>query len=284
VLAAASSDNIVDSRVGAAGAGELHVARSGGASVVTRARAASPLKLLTPANHGDAAWIFTSTYGGGLVEGDAIALDVHVGDEASAFISTQASTKIYRSTRVGARSTLTARVDAGALVVLLPDPVVCFADSRYAQTQTFDLHRDAALVCLDWITSGRRARGERWAFDDYRARLDVRVDGRRICHDAVTLAADDGDLGERFGRFDVFATLAIVGDRFAGDCRRLVEAIAHAPVERRADRLIAAAPIGGTGALVRVAGRSVEDVGRVIRETLAFLPPVLGDDPWTRKW
>jgi urease accessory protein len=284
VLAAVLPDNFVDSSVGAAGAGELCVVRSGASSVVTRARAASPLKLLTPANHGEAAWIFTSTYGGGLVEGDAIALDVHVGAGASALISTQASTKIYRSTRVGARSTLTARVDAGALLVLLPDPVVCFADSRYAQAQRFDLHRDAALVCLDWMTSGRRARGERWAFDDYRARLDVRVGGRRICYDAVTLTADDGDLGERFGRFDVFATLAIAGDRFALDCSRIVEAIASAPIERKPDRLIAAAPIGGTGALVRVAGRSVEDVGRVIRETLTFLPPVLGDDPWTRKW
>lgn len=284
MLAAAPPDNFVSSHVRAAGAGELHVTRSGGASVVTRACAASPLKLLTPANHGDAAWIFTSTYGGGLVEGDAIALDVHVGDGASALISTQASTKIYRSTRIGARSTLTARVDAGALLVLLPDPVVCFADSRYAQMQTFDLHRDAALVCLDWMTSGRRARGERWAFDDYRARFDIRVDGRRICYDAVALAAGDGDLGERFGRFDVFATLAIVGDRFALDCARIVDAIAHAPIERRADPLIAAAPIGGTGALVRVAGRSVEDVGRVIRETLGFLPAALGDDPWTRKW
>ena len=31
-----------------------------------------PLRLLTPANHGHAAWVYTSSYGGGLVDGDRV--------------------------------------------------------------------------------------------------------------------------------------------------------------------------------------------------------------------
>ena len=63
---------------GAPGCGALTVALSGGQSRVTRAFAASPLRLLTPRNHGPASWIFTSTFGGGLVGGDAVFLEVDV--------------------------------------------------------------------------------------------------------------------------------------------------------------------------------------------------------------
>jgi len=61
----------------AAGRGEIEVVRRpDGRSVVARAYATSPLRLLTPINHGHAAWIYGSSYGGGLVDGDAVTLDV----------------------------------------------------------------------------------------------------------------------------------------------------------------------------------------------------------------
>jgi hypothetical protein len=31
-------------------------------------------------------------------------------------------------------------------------------------------------------------------------------------------------------------------------------------------------------------GTSVEAVGRAAREYLRFVPALLGDDPWSRKW
>ena len=117
----------------AAGRGEIEVVRRpDGCSVVARAYATSPLRLLTPTNHGHAAWIYGSSYGGGLVDGDAVAIDVNVAAGATAFVSTQASTKVYRSFR-GARTATVARIGAGGLLVLAPDPVVCDAGARYRQ-------------------------------------------------------------------------------------------------------------------------------------------------------
>jgi urease accessory protein len=259
------------------------VERRGARSVVLCAQATSPLKWLLPANHGHAAWIFASTYGGGLVGGDAIAFDVEIGPGAAALLSTQASTKVYRSPS-GTSTTVRTRVAAGGLLVALPDPVVCFASSTYRQEQTFDLHPDASLVCLDWMTSGRRAHGERWQFDRYRATLSIRQASRAICYDAVTLDAHDGGLGDRFGRFDVLATMALVGPALRPDATRLVAEIAQRPVERRSEWLMSAAPLGDAGTIVRIAGRSVEAVGRVVRAALPSLCALLGDDPWMRKW
>ena len=53
----------------AAGSGSVRISRAGARSLVTRARAVSPLRLLMPRNHGCGAWLYTSTYGGGLVDG-----------------------------------------------------------------------------------------------------------------------------------------------------------------------------------------------------------------------
>jgi urease accessory protein len=277
------SDNFVEPAIVPPGTGRLSVERHGAASVVRHAEATSPLKWLTPANHGRAAWVFASTYGGGLVGGDAIAYDVAIGIGAAAWVSTQASTKVYRSTR-GTSTTVRGRVDAGGLLVLMPDPVVCFASSTYRQAQTFDLHADASFIVLDWMTSGRRARGERWAFDRYHASLVIGRAGRAICHDAVTLDAADGSLLDRFGRFDVLATLVLVGPATRDEGARLLDAASRWPVARRADLLMSAAPLGGDGVLVRLAGRTTEAVGQAVRSQLSFLPALLGDDPWGRKW
>ena len=267
----------------APGSGALRVARIGAASVVIEARATSPLRWLTPRSHGGAAWVFASTYGGGLVDGDAVAIDAVIGCDARAMLSTQASTKIYRSVR-GTSLTFRATVEPGGTLVVLPDPTVCFAGSGHTQTQSVSLHQGASLVCLDWMTSGRRARGERWAFRDYRSRLSIDYAGQLICFDAMTLSSAEMPLADRFGRFDVFATLAIVGAPLTQQWTQAIQIVTERPPARQADRLVTAAPIGDVGALIRAAGRSVEDVGHALRRLLAFLPRVLGDDPWARKW
>lgn len=265
------------------GFGEVSVICGPERSVVSRARATSPLRLLTPTNHGDAAWIYTSTYGGGLVDGDVISLRVRVEEGAAAFLSTQASTKVYRSSR-GSDAELNAEIGRDALLVVLPDPVVCFASSRYRQVQRLDLSEGASLVLVDWVSSGRRASGERWAFDEYVSRTVVRDRGRLVLHDATALRAPDGDLAIRMGRFDVLALMVIAGESVASEAAAMVASLNQQAIVRGSDSLTSAAPLGENGCVVRIAGRSVEQVGRHMRRLLGFVPALLGDDPWARKW
>jgi urease accessory protein len=251
---------------------------------VARAYATSPLKWLTPRNHGSAAWVYASTYGGGLVDGDALCISIDVEPDAMALLSTQASTKVYRSPR-GTSAETTARVAAGALLVSMPDPVVCFAGARYRQLQEFQLDEDASLVCVESLTAGRSARGERWAFEEYWSRLRVGCAGRLACHDALVLRSSDGPLLDRLGRFDALATIVLVGPRVRQAGERLLAEHASAAPAREPARLFAAAPLaGGDGCIVRMAGVSVEDIWRRVRECLTELPALLGDDPWAGKW
>ena len=265
------------------GFGYIAVERIRGRSVVCRAYATSPLRLLTPRNHGHAAWIYASSLGGGLVGGDVVAVQASVGAGAAAFLSTQSATKIYRSPR-GARTTFVADVGEDGLLVAAPDAVVCFAGSRYRQTQEISVAAGGRLVLVDRVTSGRRESGERWRFDDYVSRTAVHLGGRLVVHDATALRASDGRLVDRFGRYDVLAVAMVIGGGFKEEVARIDARVGAEPVRRRADRLVAAAPVGDAGCILRIAGRTVEDVDEMLGSLLGFVPRLLGDDPWARKW
>jgi urease accessory protein len=259
------------------------VVRRESRSVVTRAFATSPLRLLTPANHGHAAWVYTSNYGGGLVDGDRVVIDVEVESGAAAFVSTQASTKVYRSPR-GTSAELAGRVERDGLLIVAPDPVVCFAGARYRQVQRFQVAAGGSLVVIDCVLSGRCAAGERWAFSEYRSLIEIVMGDRLIVHDALALRASDGDLARRLGRFDVLAVAVIAGRALGGEAGGVLAAASRYPVMRHADQLIMASSIGEAGCILRIAGTSGERVGRTLRELLRFIPARLGDDPWRRKW
>ncbi len=265
------------------GHGSFTVERVRGRSVVRRAYATSPLRLLTPKNHGHAAWIYTSSYGGGLVDGDDIAVEASVGNGAAAFLSTQSATKVYRSPR-GTRVALDAEVAEGGLLVVAPDAVICFAESRYRQTQRVTVAAGGGLVLVDWVTSGRRESGERWVFEEYVSRTVIHLAGRLAVHDALALRASDGLLAERFGRYDVLAVAVLVGRALEGEIEELDGRVRAEPLARRADRLVAFSQVEPGGGVLRIAGRTVEDVDDTLRDLLGFVPRLLGDSPWARKW
>ncbi len=264
-----------------AGSGSVSVASAGSSSVVTRAFATSPLRLLTPRNHGRAAWIYTSTYGGGLVDRDALRLDVDVGAHAAALVASQSATKVYRSPN-GTSMTLTARVGDHALLVLAPDPVVCFAGASYRQDQRIEIASTGALVLVDWLTSGRHASGERWRFDRYASRVEIHREGRLVLLDALTL--DGRDLAARMGRFDVVLMAVLMGPAIAQHAAAVLSGVSETPVARRSNLLAGASAIAGGGCLLRIVGTSVEEVSTAAREHLRFVPALLGDDFWSRKW
>ncbi|MBN1209125.1 MAG: urease accessory protein UreD [Myxococcaceae bacterium] len=265
----------------APGRGLLVLEQGARGTVVRAARANSPLKLLLPRNHGRGVWAYLASFGGGLVDGDSLHIEVDVGAGATGLLSTQSSTKVYRSPR-GCRQALQARVGEEALLVLLPDPVACFAGARYEQETHVTLAPHASLVLLEAFTCGRAARGERWAFERYLARTLVEREGRPLLLDAVRLDPREGALPPRMGRFEALAMLAVLGPRVGA----LREALLHTPppLRRRAPVIETASPLGAEGALLRVAATSVEEAMSAVRARLRSLPLLLGDDPLARKW
>jgi urease accessory protein UreH len=141
-----------------------------------------PLKLISPRLPGQPCTsVFMMSYGGGLVGGDEIDLSVVVESDTKLCLLTQGSTKIFKQRKIADRPTSTTsqilrvKIENGALLALLPDPIQPFADSIYNQYQSFELHPDSSLLLLDWVNSGRPARGENWTLASYLSRNDILV-------------------------------------------------------------------------------------------------------------
>ncbi|HYS53090.1 MAG TPA: urease accessory protein UreD [Thermoanaerobaculia bacterium] len=255
--------------------------RVGERTVVRHAYSTSPLKLLNPQNHSAAAWVYLANYGGGLVGGDALRIDIDVERGAAAVISTQASTKVYRSPQ-GASQQLRAAVADDALLVLAPDPVVCFARSSYAQDVEIRLAQRGSLVLVDWLGAGRVASGERWQLDRFSSVTQIWIGKRRLLYDSLRLNPEDSDVAQRMGRFNTLLTVVVAG--LADDAARILQEVGSMPLHKRADLLISANPLADGALLLRIAAVSTESAGQTLRRMLAFLPPKIGDDPWSRKW
>lgn len=208
------------------------------------------------------------------------------GRRAIGVLGTQASTKIYRCPgQVACRQTLWASVADGGLLVVAPDPLTCFAQARYEQSQSIRLQGSGSLVLVDWLTSGRRARGEIWAFSRFRSRLQVFRNEELIVADALLLDPADGPLDApfRLGRFHCLAMIVLIGDQLSAAVADQLARIAAKPIQPGAGLVDVASPVPH-GMVLHVIGETTELVARYLNQALAFLNEFLGEGPWARKW
>ncbi|KAJ2716303.1 hypothetical protein H4R19_000725 [Coemansia spiralis] len=278
--------------------------------VHTAVASAYPLKIITPlaAQTGPPAGGpqlhpavgYLLTYGGGLVHGDIISVHVHVEAQVALVLLTQGSTKVYRTR--GGRSkqqpaegaqtvqTLEIAVAPGALVCVLPDPVTCFENAQYSQRQRVRMSSTGSLVLLDWMTSGRMSRGERWCFHRY---FSVNVvcdcDGRLAVRDALLLD-NPGPLRDM--DVDAFAYLLVLGpatatvaDVFRTEHRETrIRPVRAPPANRFAAVQWSVSEVderSARGVAVRASAASTATLKAWLVERLAPLRTAVGDAAWS---
>lgn len=140
------------------------------------------------------------------------------------------------------------------------------------------------MVVIDWITSGRHESGERWAFARYESRIDIKREDDRILYDGLVLEQNVASIAERMRHFQVYLTAVLTGPLVSRGAAAISEETSRLAVSKDSDLIESASTLADGGTLLRIAGVSAEQVGRILRQRLAFLHPLLGDDPWSRKW
>lgn len=247
-----------------------------GRSVLVGSHVEAPLQVLNPTADGAAAWVSLATLGGGLVGADAVELGLIVREGATLFVSSQATTKVYRGTHC--QFLLDATVADGGVLVVWPEPVTCFAGARLVQRQRVQLSAGATLVFVDSFTAGRVSRGERWAFEHLEARLDVDVAGVPWLREGLLLSAAHGALVDRQGSMDAFANVVLWGQG-AGEIMARARAAIEQPRWSGAQLTMSdRAP----GALLRVAATTTQGLSRVLHDLLnTDVALLIGDRPLT---
>ncbi len=261
--------HVFGERLAAPGEARIVARRVGARTELAVSRASSPVRLLRPSFDGaTAAAVCVVTLGAGLVDGDALSIDVEVERGATLVLFTQASTKVFRG-----HATQALRADVRGTFVALPDPVAPFAGASYEQRVDVSLVGDeAACVLLDGMTSGRPAYGDRWAFDRVDLRTTVRRNGRVLLRDALRLDARDGSIARRMDRFEALTTLvAASAPAVAAQIRGSEEVT---------PRLAVAATVRDELAIARIAATSPEGALAAVRRRLRNLPEMGVVDPF----
>lgn len=250
-----------------------------------------PLKLISPRGLGQpCASVFMMSYGGGLVGGDQIDLSVNVQARCKLALLTQGSTKIFKQRKASgmqntSSSSVTSQsmkvvIEEGGLLALLPDPIQPFAESVYNQYQSIEIHPQGNLILLDWVTSGRPARGENWTLSSFRSRNDIYetfpAHKKLILRDTLIMKSN---VASSMYPHECFATVilrgpmlsefsALVVSKFKNE-ERVRRPSAFRAAEKGKERATWTAGIVRDGCcVVKVAGETTELVKEFLRELL----------------
>ncbi|KAK7355293.1 hypothetical protein VNO80_14546 [Phaseolus coccineus] len=291
--------------------GSVVVEKVGGRSSATSCFSRYPLKFFIPKKVGssktDAVWVYALNYGGGIVSGDHISCKFCVGDSCTMVLTTQGSTKVYKS--VGSKCSqqiLEARVGSNALLAIIPDPVTCFSTARYYQKQVFNVSSDSNLVMVDWITSGRHESGEKWDFDLYKSTNNIFLeDGQPLFLDTTLLEKEkNGHVQEHMHNYQVIAMIVLLGPKMQyiqnlmqDHVKNIMSkqllhpsaALSHHHQRTKTDHFItkpsfiASCSAFGPkkiGLVVRVAAETTESVYKFLRLQLAPMEAMIGVPPY----
>ena len=277
----------------------LTVAQVRGQSRLVASRSHQPLKIINPAAPaGPACHAVLASYGGGLVAGDSIRLRVRCEEGSRLLLSTQANTRIFKSIDGRpAEQLIEGHLADHVLAVVLPDPLVPQADSRYRQTQHWHLAESATLLLADWTHAGRTDLGEKFAFTTFATELRVSVAGRLALLDRFALrpATHLATSQAVFGPYHSALSLYLVGPPAGAQFQRLAAALRQLPPPGQtalhaslAGRpcVVAATQARENVLLVRALGMSRLDLEPVYQAISAALAGVelLGFDALARKY
>ncbi len=270
-----------------------------GQSRLVASRSVQPLKIINPAAPaGPACHAVLASYGGGLVAGDRIRLRVRCEADTRLLLTTQANTRIFKSIDGQQAEQLTeGHLAENALAVVLPDPLVPQAASRYRQAQHWHLAPTATLLLADWWHAGRTDLGEKFAFTEFATELKVSVAGRLALLDRFVLRPAEhlATSQATFGPYHSALAVYLVGPPNGARFRALAAALRRLPPPGQTElhaqlagrpRVVAVTQARENVVLVRALGQSrqaLEPVYQALVEALAA-EALLGFNPARRKY
>ncbi len=196
---------------------------------------------------------------GGVLQGDRLEAEIRVEAGAHAIVTTPSSTKIHRMDGALAESRTTLRVEKGAVLEYVPEPVIPFGGSRFIEDLSIDVAAGGKLLAWEILAPGRQARGEVFEYDQLGLRLRLSEAGAVLLRERSDLRPREGTL--TMGGATHYGVLMVVG----GDPDPLIETIR--PLLEGARAGVTRLP--GSGMLVKMLaaeGREIEAVFRRVRE------------------
>jgi urease accessory protein len=128
---------------------------------------------------------------GGVAGGDALHLQVQVGEGARALLTTPGAGKWYKANGTKATQTLTFQLAAGSGLEWFPQENILFDAAEVGFSAEIALAADATLAAWDIVCLGRQAQQEIWQSGFYQLNQRITRNGRLIWNECARMQADD---------------------------------------------------------------------------------------------
>lgn len=135
---------------------------------------------------------------GGLVGGDRLDVDLHVGTGAHLLVTNPAATRFYRSVAGVAAQRLTARVAAGARLEWLPQETLAYDGCDAQNAWRVRLDGDASLLAMEVLALGLGASGRPFLRGRFEQRFEIAIE--RTSKVAVDSGMEESEGARRSGR------------------------------------------------------------------------------------
>ncbi len=194
---------------------ELGFERVGGANTLVRRRHRGPLRVQRPF-HPDPegpCQVIVLHPPGGIVGGDRLFLDITVGEQAEALITTPGATKFYRSLGATALQETTLRVGPAGLLEWLPQETLLFDSARALIETRVELAPSARFLGWEITGLGLPASGRAFKSGACRTRWEIWREAEPLWIDRAHFCGGDERLEAAWGLagHSVAASLIFVG-------------------------------------------------------------------------
>ena len=150
---------------------------------------------------------------GGILGGDQLSINAHVGAGAHALLTTPGAGKWYRANGFISQQQVKLTVDAGAALEWLPQETIFFNHADVRMEHQLELAADARYIGAEILCFGRTASGESFTGGRVSQRTKIRRDGKLLWFEQGCLQAGTASMQSplALAGFTVCATLIAVG-------------------------------------------------------------------------
>jgi urease accessory protein len=217
----------------------------------------------------DQAWLFLITTTGCVLQGDRLTLDVTLGPESLAHVTTQSATKIHTMDANYATQKQVLALADGAYLEFLPEPLIPHRGSRFLSDTRIVIAPTATLICAEVVQPGRKYHHPDECFGATVLSLAVaaqRPDGRELFSEKLLIEPARRPVRQT-GVMDTFDVLGNVILLTPTDVAERVLARTDADVDLQGGLACGACRLPNEAGLIfKVLGRETAQVRTKVRE------------------
>jgi urease accessory protein len=214
------------------------------------------------------AYLYIVSPSGGILQGDRYKIDIKLGNNTFAHVTTQGATRIYKMEKNYASQIINIKVEEESYFEYIPDQIIPFRNSRFYQEVNLNVHDNATMIYSEVIVPGRVASGEAFEYDIcYIKTVGRNQTGKTRFMDIVKLDPKN----KNFRTEGILGKFKVVGTTYIVTKESYVKDLQYEISERIKGLEVKGKISGGTsilparqGIIIRILGNSAEDVKKII--------------------